>query len=213
MKPLRAMSSALAIPRKRPIGASGPACWGSPLPMGKPPDLWPSQSEVADALYDHTGPSRAGPGGGSSPLGKGSSVTSVRHELCEQIQRLGGVVTIGELIELTILLRPAADTLDTARQQRMASAIARAAVETESSMAEPRFQTSASGRQGRRLVLARVGGLCREVGTGCRQLGGERSAPAVATSVPGTLRSAAARFAARMSAIQQRADAQAWRRR
>lgn len=50
------------------------------------------------------------------------------------------MVTIAELIELTILLRPAADTLDTARQRRMASAVARAAVETESMMAEPRFQ-------------------------------------------------------------------------
>lgn len=67
-------------------------------------------------------------------------VTSFRHELCEQVQRLGGVVTVQELIDLTILLRPPANTPEPIKQQRLASAVARAAVETESSMAVPRLQ-------------------------------------------------------------------------
>jgi hypothetical protein len=71
---------------------------------------------------------------------KDGQVTALRHELCEQIQRFGGVVTIAEVIDLTILLRPAANTLDTAQQQRLASAVARAAVETEDMMAQRRFQ-------------------------------------------------------------------------
>jgi len=32
---------------------------------------------------------------------------------------MGGVVTTGELVDLTILLRPAAETIDTSRQQRL----------------------------------------------------------------------------------------------
>src|SRR5208337_2359682 len=63
-----------------------------------------------------------------------------RHDLSEQICRLGGVVTVAELIDLTLLLRPASTTLDAARQQRLASAVARAAVETEDMMAQRRFQ-------------------------------------------------------------------------
>ena len=50
------------------------------------------------------------------------------------------MVTIAEVIDLTILLRPASDTLEPTRQHRLASAVARAAVETEDSMVDPRFQ-------------------------------------------------------------------------
>ncbi len=78
--------------------------------------------------------------GDRSRWSKDPQVTAFRHELCEQIQRLGGVVTIAEIIDLTILLRPAANTLDSSQQQRMASAVARAAVETEDMMAQRRFQ-------------------------------------------------------------------------
>ncbi len=67
-------------------------------------------------------------------------VTAFRHELCEQIQRLGGVVTIAEIIDLTILIRPASSSIETARQERMASTVARATVETEDVMAHRRFQ-------------------------------------------------------------------------
>jgi serine/threonine protein kinase len=104
------------------------------------PSHWPSQTEIADAL----GISRGRVGqivmADRSRWSKEPSLTPFRHELCEQIQRLGGVVTIPEIIDLTILLRPASNTLDVARQQRLASAVGRAAVETESSMAQPRFQ-------------------------------------------------------------------------
>jgi len=113
---------------------------GVAAPEGQPATLWPSQTDVADAL-------------GSSPpkvylvlqadrtrWSKDPQVTALRHELCEQLQRLGGVATIQELIDLTILLRPPADASDSAGQQRMASAIARAAVETEDLMAQRRFQ-------------------------------------------------------------------------
>ena len=101
---------------------------------------WASQSDIADALTI----TRARVGqvltADRSRWLKDPLLTSFRHELCEQIQRLGGVVTIQEVIDLTILLRPTANPVDAARQQRLASAVARAAVETEGSLTQPRFQ-------------------------------------------------------------------------
>jgi serine/threonine protein kinase len=107
---------------------------------GQSPSVWPSQSDVADSL----GTTRAKVGqvitADRLRWSKDPVVTAFRHELCEQIQRFGGVVTIPELLDLTILLRPAASTPDPAHQQRRASSVARAAVETEASMVVPRFQ-------------------------------------------------------------------------
>ena len=113
---------------------------GVTAPEGQPASHWPSQTEVADALKI----TRARVGqvvtADRNRWSKDPQITSFRHELCEQIQRLGGVVAISEIVDLTILLRPAANTLDTAQQQRLASVVARAAVETEDMMAQRRFQ-------------------------------------------------------------------------
>ncbi len=113
---------------------------GVAAPESQPASLWPSQSDVAEALS--TSPPKVYQilRADRTRWSKDPQVTAVRHELCEQMQRLGGVVTIQELIDLTILLRPPAATLDSVQQQRMASAIARAAVETEDMMAQRRFQ-------------------------------------------------------------------------
>jgi serine/threonine protein kinase len=114
---------------------------GVTAPESQPAVHWPSQTDVADGLLV----TRARVGqvlsGDRTRWSKDPLVTSFRHELSEQIGRLGGVVTIAEIIDLTILLRPPANTVETARQQRMASAVARAAVETEDAMAGRRFQT------------------------------------------------------------------------
>lgn len=113
---------------------------GIAAPESQPANLWPSQSDVADALV--TSPPKVYQvlRADRTRWSKDSQVTALRLELCEQIQRLGGVVTIQELIDLTILLRPAASTPESVQQQRMASAIARAAIETEDMMAQRRFQ-------------------------------------------------------------------------
>ncbi len=109
-------------------------------PDTQPPTQWPSQSDVADGL----GLTRARVGqvvsADRNRWSKDAEITTFRHELCEQIERFGGVVTIAEIIDLTILLRPAANTSDSLQQQRLASALARAAVETEDMMAQRRFQ-------------------------------------------------------------------------
>ena len=113
---------------------------GVTAPENRPTIQWPSQSDVAEAL----GVTRARIGqvvsADRTRWSKDPLVTAFRHELCEQIQRLGGVVTIAEIIDLTILVRPAANVVEPTRQQRLASAVARAAVETEDMMAQRRFQ-------------------------------------------------------------------------
>jgi serine/threonine protein kinase len=94
----------------------------------QPASQWPSQTDIAEALSI----TRARIGQvltlDRQRWSKDPLITAFRHELCDQIQRLGGVVTVPELIELTLLLRPAANTPEPIRQQRMASAVARAAV-------------------------------------------------------------------------------------
>jgi serine/threonine protein kinase len=124
---------------------------GVTAPVGQVVGLWPSQSDVAEAL----GVTRARVGqvvtADRSRWAKDAQLTAFRHELCDQIHRLGGVVTVPELVDLTVLLRPAASTPDAAQQLRLASAVARAAVETEDGMAQRRFQMR---RVGGRVVVA-----------------------------------------------------------
>lgn len=116
------------------------ALLGLSAPESQPASYWPSQTDVADALNV----TRARVGqivtAERNRWSKDPLVTSFRHELCEQIQRLGGVVAIQEIIDLTILLRPSANIVEPAQQQRLASAVARAAVETEDMMTQRRFQ-------------------------------------------------------------------------
>ena len=113
---------------------------GVTSPDSQPASQWPSQTDVAEALSVTR--ARIGQIVSADRIrwSKDAQITAFRHELCEQIQRLGGVVTIAEIIDLTILLRPAANTLESVQQQRLASAVARAAVETEDMMAQRRFQ-------------------------------------------------------------------------
>ena len=105
-----------------------------------PTDDWPSQFEVADALHETRAKVGQVLAADQKRWAKDSLQIAFRNDLFEQIQRLGGVVTVAELIDLTIMLRPATDTPGTAKQQRLASAISRAAVETEGSLPEPRFE-------------------------------------------------------------------------
>jgi serine/threonine protein kinase len=108
--------------------------------VGSSASQWPSQTDAADSM--RVSPSRVYQtlAADRTRWSKDPLITAFRHELCEQIQRLGGIVTIPELIDLTLLLRPASATLDTDRRQMMASAVARAAVEAEDKMAQRRFE-------------------------------------------------------------------------
>lgn len=101
---------------------------------------WPSQSDVAEAL-DMT---RARVGqvvsNDRARWSKDPLLTAFRHEFCEQLLRLGGVVSIAEAVDLVLLLRPATQTAEPKERRRLAAAVARAAVETETGYATARFQ-------------------------------------------------------------------------
>ena len=202
-------SSGVRSPKKEAEWNIRAGLLGTNASDGQPASHWPSQTDIADAFSV----TRARIGqvltADRTRWGKDPLVTSFRHELCEQIQRLGGVVTVPELIDLTILLASAGQHARRGRQQRLASAVARAAVETEGSMAQPRFQLAAGRRQDRRRLLAGTGRLRRQARPGRRRSGGERSAAAAVAGLSGTLRSAAADAAARLSALQQRTAPQA----
>lgn len=108
--------------------------------------VWPSQAGVAELVRETRTKVGQILAADQKRWSKDGLLSSFRNELFEQIQRLGGVVTISDLIDLTLLLRPATETDDTRQQQRLASAIARAAIETEISITDPR------------IFLKRVGG-------------------------------------------------------
>ena len=114
-------------------------------PAGSPTDVWPSQFDVADALKVTRATVGQALAADQRRWGKDSLVSGFRNELFDQCQRLGGVATIAELIDFTLLLRPPTETLDPERQRRLASAIARAAIETEGGAPEPRIQIRRSG--------------------------------------------------------------------
>jgi serine/threonine protein kinase len=101
---------------------------------------WPSQTDVATALKLHPVKISQVLSADRKRWAKEASLNTLRGELCDEILRLGGMMTIPESTEFLLLRCPPIDTLDTAKQQQMASSIARALVETETSLAEPRFQ-------------------------------------------------------------------------
>ena len=73
----------------RPAGGDG-------AEESQPASHWPSQTDIADAL--HVTRARVGQvvTADRNRWSKDPLITAFRHELCEQIQRLGGVVTIPE---------------------------------------------------------------------------------------------------------------------
>lgn len=102
--------------------------------------VWPSQTDVAAALA-------ATPVAVNKVLSvdrkrwaKDASLNLLRTELADELLRLGGIMTVAEVTEFVLLRRPARDSLDPGQQQQFATAVARALVETESGLAEPRFQ-------------------------------------------------------------------------
>ncbi|MFO0877871.1 MAG: BREX system serine/threonine kinase PglW [Gemmataceae bacterium] len=128
------------VPKKEAEWNIRAALLGMTARETQPACHWPSQTDVADALAI----TRARVGqvlaADRTRWAKDPLLTAFRNELCEQIQRHGGVVTVQEAIDLTLLLRPAASAVDATRHQRLAAVVARAAVETEAATVQPRFQ-------------------------------------------------------------------------
>jgi len=142
--------------RQRVFGTRNPrkdAEWGIRLALLAPAvssqaaatAVWPSQTDVATAL-------------GLTPVAvnkvlsadrrrwaKEAALNLLRTELAEELLRLGGVMTVAEVTEFVLLRRPARDALDNSQQQQFATVVARALVETEAGLAEPRFQLRRPG--------------------------------------------------------------------
>jgi serine/threonine protein kinase len=113
--------------------------------------LWPSQSDVARHL-DLTR-ARIGQlvGNLQTRWSKDSSITSLRNDVAEIIEREGGVMTAPELAEAILVARGSMQ--EGTNRTKSATAVARAAVEVERMMAEPRFLVR---RNGDRIFIART---------------------------------------------------------
>ncbi len=104
---------------------------------GGKPTAWPSQSEVAEWL----GVTRAAIGQKTVKARerwrRQKALTALRADISNHLALHGGVMALDELVRLLLLLR--GSTLRGEARRRVASAVARAAVETESTLDEPKF--------------------------------------------------------------------------
>ena len=180
-------------------------------PAGTPTDVWPSQFDVADAMKVTRATVGQALAADQKRWGKDSLVSAFRNELFEQCQRLGGVATVAELIDFTLLLRPPTDTPDPERQRRFASAVARAAIETEGGVSRASRPDSAQWNEDGRRLHAGVGLLRRDARCDGGPSGDGRPAAATPPRLPRVVRCPAAAARAGVSGVQQRAFDQAGR--
>ncbi len=149
----------------------------------QPATHWPSQTEVADAA--HVNPPRVYQtlAADRSVGAKTRSITAFRHELCEQICRLGGVVTMSRTHRPD---HPVASSQPHARHSPPTTAGLGGRTGGSRNRRHDgatSVPTAPGRRQDRRRLLAGTGGLCRQARPGCRRPGGERSAAAAAASL------------------------------
>ena len=118
------------------------------------PDGWPSQTDVAE----QAGVTRGRVGQvmvqERERWLKDPGLTVVRNDLVTRLQREGGVLTIGEILE-GVMARDHLEETSGESLRRYASAVARAAVEAEQGLAEPRMRQH---RHQGRLFLAMSAG-------------------------------------------------------
>ena len=134
----------------------------------QPASHWPSQTEVAEAV--RANPSRVYQtlAADRNRWAKDPFITAFRHELYEQTQRLGGIVTIPELIDLTLLLRPNPRhaRFGTAAEDGVGCGTSRRGSRRQDGAAPVR--ASPGRRENSRLLLAGTGCLRRQARPGCR---------------------------------------------
>ena len=113
------------------------------------PSPWPSQTEVAEALKVTRGRIGQIVAKLSVRWSKDPAITLVRSSVVELLKASGGIQTVDELAEALLSSRGSSED-EPLRTQR-ARAVARATVEVERTMAEPRFLVR---RDGRRVLIA-----------------------------------------------------------
>jgi serine/threonine protein kinase len=101
--------------------------------------VWISQREVAAEIKLSAGRINHIIVADRKRWAKDPNVTEFRSRISDELLKLGGIITIEEIISLTIQLYPANSTISPQQQKVFASAIARAAVETEDLLDSPRF--------------------------------------------------------------------------
>jgi serine/threonine protein kinase len=101
------------------------------------PGTWPGQAEVARFLALTRARIGQIVGKASDRWGRDKALTPLRTELAGLLARAGGVMTPVELGEAVLTAR--GSVLEEPQRSRLARAVARAAVEVERSMAEPRY--------------------------------------------------------------------------
>ena len=113
------------------------------------PSPWPSQTEVAEALKVTRGRIGQIVAKLSVRWSKDPAITLVRSNVVEFLKASGGIQTVDELAEALLSSRGSSED-EPLRTQR-ARAVARATVEVERTMAEPRFLVR---RDGHRVLIA-----------------------------------------------------------
>lgn len=133
-----------------------PYAWqgGVPGPAG-----WPSQTEIATAV-DVT-PGRIGQLVGKFQVrwAKDPAITRIRTDVAEILGKAGGVMSVAELAEAILIARGSAR--DEPERTSWATAVARACVEVERTIAEPRYVVR---RDHGRVFVARSLGLANYAG-------------------------------------------------
>ena len=128
------------------------------------PSPWPSQTEVAEALKVTRGRIGQIVAKLSVRWSKDPAITLVRSSVVELLKASGGIQTVDELAEALLSSRGSSE--DEPLRTGRARAVARATVEVERTMAEPRFLVR---RDGRRVLIA----LDSELGSYAGKLGDE----------------------------------------
>ncbi|QDU41273.1 Serine/threonine-protein kinase PknL [Maioricimonas rarisocia] len=126
--------------------------------------LWPSQTDIATLVEVTRGRVSQLVGKFQKRWAKQAGLTRLRSDIAEILATAGGVMALDELIEALLAARGAA--VDEPQRSRLAIAVARAAVEVERTMAEPRFQVR---RDDARILVA----TSSELAAWARRLGDE----------------------------------------
>ncbi len=98
---------------------------------------WPAQTEIAPLIGVTRGRIGQSVGKFQSRWAKEAALTSLRSDVAELLATAGGVMTAAELAEAILIARGSIQ--DEPQRTRLAGALARACVEVERTMSEPRF--------------------------------------------------------------------------
>ena len=104
----------------------------------RPAATWPSQVEVASYLQVPRGRLSQIMAAERQRWVRDRAVTALRHQIVQEVQAAGGVMTIDELGDALLATRATALTEEPTRRQ-LATALVRAAYEAEQTLAEPRL--------------------------------------------------------------------------